>query len=256
MKNEYFCHPHTFIIIMLVKTKAIVLHSFRYGETKAIVDLLTATHGRIACIATLSKSPKAKLKKQYFQPLFIIEAVIDLRQRTRLQPLKEARVAVPFTSIPFSPAKLAIAMFTAEFLRGATRGETADDTLFAYVENSVRWLDGCERSFANFHLVFMMRLAKFLGFYPNLDGYTPGSRFDLRASCFRTDAPAHADCLPPEEAEKMKLLLRMNYATMHLYRMSRTERGRMADIILRYYQLHVPDFPELKSLPVLKELFD
>ena len=58
---------------MLVKTKAIVLHSFRYGETKAIVDLLTATHGRIACIATLSKSPKAKLKKQYFQPLFIIE---------------------------------------------------------------------------------------------------------------------------------------------------------------------------------------
>ena len=45
----------------------------------------------------------------------------------------------------------------------------------------------------------------------------------------------------------------MNYATMHLYKMSRTERGRMADIILRYYQIHVPDFPELKSLPVLKE---
>ena len=116
-------------------------------------------------------------------------------------------------------------MFTAEFLRCATRGETTDDTLFAYVENSIRWLDGCEGSFANFHLVFMMRLALFLGFYPNLDGYTPGCRFDLRASCFRTDVPAH------------------------------TERGRMADVILRYYQLHVPDFPALKSLPVLKELF-
>ena len=209
-------------IAMLVKTKAIVLHSFRYGETKAVIELLTATHGRMPCIATLSKSP---------------------------------RVAVPFTSIPFSPSKLAIAMFTAEFLRCATRGETADDTLFAYVENSIRWLDGCEGSFANFHLVFMMRLALFLGFYPNLDGYTPGCRFDLRASCFRTDVPAHADCLPPDESEKMKLLLRMSYPTMHLYRMSRTERGRMADVILRYYQLHVPDFPALKSLPVLKELF-
>lgn len=242
--------------MMLIKTRAIVLHSFRYGESKTIIDLLTATHGRMSCIAKLSKAPKAKLKKQYFQPLFIIEAVIDMRQRTGLQPLKEARVAVPFASIPFSPAKLAIAMFTAEFLRGATRGELTDDALFAYVENSVRWLDGCGRSFANFHLVFMTRLAKFLGFYPNLDGYTPGCRFDLRASCFLTDAPVHADCLPPEEAEKIKLLLRMNYATMHLYRMSRAERGRMADIILRYYQLHVPGFPELKSLPVLKELFD
>ena len=223
-------------IAMLVKTKAIVLHSFRYGETKAVIELLTATHGRMPCIATLSKSPKAKLKKQYFQPLFIIEAVIDVRQKANLQALKEARVAVPFTSIPFSPSKLAIAMFTAEFLRCATRGETADDTLFAYVENSIRWLDGCE-------------------VYPNLDGYTPGCRFDLRASCFRTDVPAHADCLPPDESEKMKLLLRMSYPTMHLYRMSRTERGRMADVILRYYQLHVPDFPALKSLPVLKELF-
>ena len=242
-------------IAMLVKTKAIVLHSFRYGETKAVIELLTATHGRMPCIATLSKSPKAKLKKQYFHPLFIIEAVIDVRQKANLQALKEARVAVPFTSIPFSPSKLAIAMFTAEFLRCATRGETADDTLFAYVENSIRWLDGCEGSFANFHLVFMMRLALFLGFYPNLDGYTPGCRFDLRASCFRTDVPAHADCLPPDESEKMKLLLRMSYPTMHLYRMSRTERGRMADVILRYYQLHVPDFPALKSLPVLKELF-
>ena len=92
-------------IAMLVKTKAIVLHSFRYGETKAVIELLTATHGRMPCIATLSKSPKAKLKKQYFQPLFIIEAVIDVRQKANLQALKEARVAVPFTSIPFSPSK-------------------------------------------------------------------------------------------------------------------------------------------------------
>lgn len=244
-----------YIIAMLVKTKAIVLHSFRYGETKAVVELLTATHGRMPCIATLSKSPKAKLKKQYFQPLFVIEAVIDVRQKARLQAIKEARVAVPFASIPFNPSKLAIAMFTAEFLRCATRGETADETLFAYVENSIRWLDGCAGSFANFHLVFMMRLALFLGFYPNLDGYTPGCRFDLRASCFRTDVPTHADCLPPEESEKIKLLLRMSYSTMHLYRMSRAERGRMTDVILRYYQIHVPDFPVLKSLPVLKELF-
>ena len=240
---------------MLTTTRAIVLHSFKYGESKLIVELLTVSHGRMSCIATLSKSPRAGLKKQCFQPLFIVEAVIDVRQRARLQRIKEARVAVPYATIPFEPTKLAVAMFLAEFMRCATRGEPLDEPAFAYVENSLRWLDGCTGSTANFHLVFMMRMARFLGFYPNTDGYRPGCRFDLRASCFSTDAPMHADCLPPEESQRITMLLRMNYPTMHLYKMTRAERNRMADVILRYYQIHMPDFPELKSLAVLKELF-
>lgn len=240
---------------MLLKTKAIVLHSFKYGESKLIIELLTAEYGRQGCIATIGKSPRDKLKKQYFQPLTILEAIIDMRQRVRLQRLKEARVAVPFTSIPFNPLKLSISLFTAEFLRYATRQELADLPTYDYVENSILWLDGCGGHFSNFHLVFMMRLTRFLGFYPNLEDYTPGCRFDLRASCFRTDVPLHNDSLPPDESDKMSLLLRMNYPTMHLYKMTHTERNRMADVILRYYQIHIPDFPELKSLPVLKELF-
>lgn len=241
---------------MLVKTKAIVLHSFKYGESKLIIDLLTAEYGRQGCIASIGKSPRGKLKKQYFQPLSIIDTIIDMRQRVRLQHIKEARMDIPFTSIPFNPLKLALSLFTAEFLRYATRKEPADGLTYAYVENSIRWLDGCEGHFANFHLVFMMRLSKFLGFYPNLDGYTPGCRFDLRTSCFRTDVPLHNDCLPPEDSEKISLLLRMNYPTMHLYKMTRAERNRMSDVILRYYQIHIPDFPELKSLSVLKEIFE
>ena len=239
---------------MLTTTKAIVLHSFRYGDSKLIVDLLAADGTRMACIASVPKSPRGKLKKQYFQPLYIIEVVADVRQRVNLQRLKEASVAVPFTSIPFDPMKLSIALFTAEFLRNATRREPLDPAAFAYIENSILWLDGCDRHFANFHLVFMMRMAKFLGFYPNLDDYTPGCRFDLRASCFRSDAPLHTDCLSPTDSERITLLLRMNYPTMHLYKMPRDERNRMADVILRYYQLHIPDFPEMKSLDVLKEL--
>lgn len=38
--------------------------------------------------------------------------------------------------------------------------------------------------------------------------------------------------------------------------MSRVERMRCLTVIEQYYRLHLPDFPELKSLDVLKELFD
>lgn len=38
--------------------------------------------------------------------------------------------------------------------------------------------------------------------------------------------------------------------------MSRAERTRCLTTINDYYSLHLPDFPVLKSLEVLKELFD
>ena len=42
---------------------------------------------------------------------------------------------------------------------------------------------------------------------------------------------------------------------MHLFSFSRNERNRCVELILKYYRLHVPDFPELKSTGVLQELF-
>lgn len=240
---------------MLIKTKAIVLHAFKYGESRLIAELLTADRGRVSCVMPVPKSPRAKLKRQYLQPLFVLEVVLDARQRPGLMPLKEARVAYPFASIPFNPYKLSISLFLSEFLRLVTRGAQIDEIAFEYIVNSVLWLDGCTEGFANFHLVFMMRLSRFLGFYPNIDDYEPGSWFDMRLGSFCPQPPLHSDRLAPSDAAKMGLLLRMNYPTMHLFRMSREERGLLADAIVSYYRVHVPDFPELKSLPVLKELF-
>lgn len=240
---------------MLTKTRAIVLHSFKYGESQMIVEFLTASCGRVSCILGIPKSAKGKLKRQYFQPLFILDTVLDIRRKAGLQRISEARVAFPFASIPYDPFKLSISMFIAEFLRCSTRVEQMDETAFEYIENSIRWLDGCGGHFANFHLVFMMRMSLFLGFYPAVGQHEPGCWFDLRSCCFCKDAPLHGDRLCPADADKIELLLRMNFATMHLFKMSRSERNRMVDVIMRYYAIHIPGFPELKSLGVLQELF-
>jgi len=240
---------------MLTKTKAIVLHSFKYGDSKLIVDLLAEDGGRRACIASVPKSAKGRMKRQFFQPLTLLEVLTEERPGANLQPLRDARLLHPFTSIPFSPAKIALAMFTAEFLCSATRAEMADRAMFAYIEKGVLWLDGCTEQYANFHLVFAMRLTKFLGFSPNTESYSDGDWFDLRSGCFVSVAPLHPDRLPPAEARLVGLMLRMNFATMRLFRMTRQERNRLLDIVLRYYSIHMPCFRELKSVEVLRELF-
>ena len=240
---------------MLVKTEAIVLHSFKYGESRLIVDMFTREVGRLSFIVPLSKTPKSRMKKQYFQPMTLLEIECDVRQRVQLQKLKDVRLLSAYTSVPFSPEKLALSLFTAEFLYHALRSEQCNEPLFAYVCDAMRWLDAVETGFANFHLTFLMRLSRFLGFYPNLDDYVDGCVFDLRAATFSLQVPTHRDFLQPDDAQRIHTLMRMDFPTMRLYRLSRHDRNRIVDVLLYYYRLHIPQFPELKSLSVLQELW-
>ena len=242
---------------MLTKTRAIVLHAIKYGDQKYIVDMFTEAMGRVAFIQKIAASGRARIRKQLLQPLSILDIEYDHRQSMRLQRLKNAAIAYPFASIPFDAGKLSIAMFVAEFTAYCTRSEQTNRPMYLFVDNSVRWLDACERGFANFHIVYMLHFARFAGFYPNIDDLQGDAAcyFDLRGGCFVPNAPIHRDFLGPSEAGKMRMLMRLNYTTMRLLSLSRSERNRIVEVVLQYYRLHQPDFPEMKSLPVLMQLF-
>lgn len=240
---------------MQVNTKAIVLRTVKYGDSQVIVDMLTKRMGRVSFIWRIPKTSKARVRKQFFQPLNLLDIEFNFKQSARLQHVADARIAHPFTSIPFNPLKLPISMFIAEFLSYATREEQQNEPLFDYVEHGIEWLDGSTGGFSNFHLVFMTRLSRFLGFFPNLTGYHDGDTFDMREGVFSSTPPLHPDTLAPADAAKISTLTRMDFETMRLFAMSRQERNRCVDIIVRYYRLHSPNFPAMKSLSVLQELF-
>ena len=240
---------------MLVKTKAIVLSSLRYGESQMIVDMFTESHGRLSFMQRIPRTSRSGVKKQFFQPLTLLAIEFDFRQSQKLQRVREASVSSPFVSLPFDAFKLSIALFIAEFTDYCTRSEQSNPPLFQFIWNSVRWLDACTDGFANFHIIYMLHLTRFIGFYPNLDDDSDDSCFDMRAGCFVAHVPVHSDFLKPEEAHKIRLLMRLNYTTMRLLSLSRSERNRIVEVILQYYRLHQPGFPEMKSLLVLTQLF-
>lgn len=231
------------------------MRTVRYGEERMIVDMLTAKAGRVSFVCRLAKTSKGKVKKQLFQPLTVLDIVYDNRPNADLQYFRDLRIAKPFVSIPFDPVKLSISLFVAEFLTFASRGEREGGALEEFVEKSLEWLDNATEGFANFHLVFMMHLTLFVGFYPNLEDFVEGSWFDLRDGTFSAVCPRHPDYLKPAEASVLHQLMRMTFDNMRLFRMSRDDRNRITEVILAYYRLHVPDFPELKSLDVLRALF-
>lgn len=241
---------------MLQKTVGIVLRTIKYNDSSNIVNMFTEFCGHASYIVKASRSKKAAVRSVLFQPLAMIEFEADYRPVSSLHHITEAKIFTPFHSIPYNPYKSVVALFISEFLYRSLREETENRPLFEYLVHSVNWFDKCESDFANFHIVFLMHLSRFLGLYPNLENYHRGDYFDLLNAEFISIRPLHSLYLLPEESFRLASLFRMSYDTMKLFCLSRVERNRCLTIINDYYRLHLPDFPVLKSLDVLSQLFD
>lgn len=239
---------------MEVKTLAIVLRTVKYGDSRLIVDLFTRERGRVSFMCHASRSAKGRRQRQLFQPLTMLSVCYDERPAASLQRFRDLSLAHPYASLPFDGRKIAIAIFLAEFLRSALRDEREGGPMFDYIADSLLWLDAARDGFVNFHVVFLLRLTRFTGFWPNLDNWSEGAWFDMRDGAFTMTRPAHNDCLAPDQARLVVTLMRMDYANMRLFAISRPERNQIIDAALLYYRLHIPQFPELKSLDVLREM--
>jgi DNA repair protein RecO (recombination protein O) len=191
-----------------------------------------------------------------FMPLSVIEMEVEHLKTREIQRVKETKICFPLTSIPAHPVKNAIALFLAEVLYRILRSSEADPKLFAYLNDSIRYLEILEQGIANFHLVFLFHLVRFLGVFPNVESYAPGVYFDLLNGVFVSQAPAHPHYLNKTESIVFSRLLRLNFENIAVYSFSRKERTAIIQHILEYYRLHFADFPEIKSLSVMQSLFD
>lgn len=241
---------------MLEKTRGIVLHALRYGEDSMIVDMLTQTRGTLSFMVRVPKSRKSNVKSRLLCPLNILHVEVDYRPGRSLQRIRDMQLECPYVSIPYDPMKEMVALFLGEVLYHALKNEDRNDRLFEFLMYSLRWFDAAVSGYVNFHLTLLIKLTRYLGFWPNCEGRGTMPFFDLREGEYTPFRPLHGYCLHTEEAEWVPRFLRMNYATMRRFKMSRQQRNYALDIVCQYYRLHVPEFPVVKSLEVLKEVVD
>jgi DNA repair protein RecO (recombination protein O) len=172
-----------------------------------------------------------------------------------IQRLKEMRMEQSFTGIPFDPIKNSLALFLSEVLFRTLRQSEPDESLYLFLENSILQLDCSEARNSNFHLVFLLKLTRYLGFEPNQDE-TKATYFDLMNGVFLKEKPIHVHFILPEVTEDFIRVLNADYSTMHNLSFTRARRADLLRGIVEYYQLHLPEFHGLHSLPVLQSLFD
>lgn len=244
-----------YLCSMLETSHGIVLHYNRFGDDKAIVDIFTQRHGSLSFLVHDRRGKrKGGIQTTLLRPLNIVELTYDYQPTLSLQKIKELHIAHCYTTLPYNPMKETVALFLSEFLHYALRSEVQNGDLYHYILYSLQWFDATSEGIANFHVAFLIRLTHYLGFRPNLDAHAHPDYFDLRDGIPTETAPLHGFYITGEEAAALPKLLRMNIRNMHKFRLNRLQRGRMLDILTLYYKLHVPEFRELRSLGVLREV--
>ncbi|MFC2109683.1 DNA repair protein RecO [Bacteroidota bacterium] len=239
---------------MQVTTKAIVLHSIKYGDTSLIVKCYTETYGlKTYMLRGILKSKKGKLRSVYFQPLSQLELIASHNSKGNLNSIKEVRTSYVYENLFTDYTKQSIVYFLSEMLNNSIREEEVNNELFSFLSTSLKWLD-LHSQVANFHLLFLVQLTKFLGFYPDTKN-SNSSYFGLAEGRFLDRVPSNS-FVSGEDLVIFKNLLGINFDRVCSLCLNVTQRQTLLDILIEYFELHLSGFKKPKSQNILKELFN
>jgi DNA repair protein RecO (recombination protein O) len=236
---------------MQIKTKAIVISALKYQEKSLIVKCFTLSHGlKSYFVRDAFSSRKGSQKMAYFQPMSILEIEATHKNKGTLEHFKEIKIANPFHTIHSDIYKSTIVMFISEILHHSIHEEEKNESLFVFLETALHWLDEHE-DMANFHLILMLEMSKYFGFYPDISDMDMPF-FELNEGVF---TPFQAiGSLSEHESQLFKKLIHLkldnNQKVFHVI-----ERQLLLKILIDYYAFHLDGFKRPKSLEVLKEVF-
>ncbi len=239
---------------MLVKTKAIVFSALKYGEADLIVKCFTEKSGlKSYLLRGILKSKKGKLKTSLFQPLTQLELEASHKDKGTLEYIREAKLFVPYDSLHTNVLKSTVVMFLTEVLRNSVKEEEANVALYHFLEDSLNWFDKNDK-IANFHLLFLVKLTRFLGFYPDYSNKS-APVFNLIDGTFQT-VETNNECIYDESVVILQQLLGIDFDNLSSIKLNQTARSRFLLMIIHYYEIHLQGFHKPKSLTVLNEIYN
>lgn len=253
---------------MIQHIEGIVLDIVRHNDRHNIVTLYTRSHGRMAFLVPQGKTKAGKMRNAMLTLMSVVKADVNIHPEKELHILRQPETGRTWHKIYANPMKTSLIFFLAEFCMRLVRQYPAEERLWNYIINSLEVLEQLPSGrIANFHIAFLIRLLPIVGIEPSAKQYEENERFDLQTGemtaklfdSFHYVTPgrpnAASSLLSENESRHVPQILRISFRNMHIFRLTREERHRVLDIILKYYSIHLSIGSELKSVTVLRELF-
>lgn len=236
---------------MLTTTKAVVLKIVPYSDSKNIFNCYSPDFGRITFVHFQSKGGKRQ-RSAYFHPLSLVEVVFNHHERKHVYTANSMQHSVQLQSLLTNPLKQSIILFLAEWLNSILKDEDANAFLYTYISDFVELLNVAKSNFELFHLKFILELATFTGFFPEMrwEDFTVGGYLNLYSGDFESQASNLTVSGPITEA--LLQIGTLPYDKLSEQNFPSAVRTEMLDEILRFYALHFPDFKVPASIKIFR----
>lgn len=241
---------------MLQKTKGIALHYIKYGDSSIIAHIYTDIFGRQAYIVNGVRSKKSKIRLSFFQPLSILELDVYYKPNREIQRIKDLRNYLPLQAIHNDMVKSSIAIFISEIIYKSLREIEPNKPLFDFLYHSIHLLDIKTDGIESYHLVFLLVLSKYLGISPQMADKDKPKQIDDGDSAELNDNLQYSFLMSDEEVKGLNELYKYSFEGLEKIKISNSTRSSLLDKLVEYYQIHLEGIGSIKSLAVLKEVFN
>lgn len=245
---------------MIERIEGIVTDVIKHNDKHNVVTLYTKSRGRMAFIVPVSSSKSGRLRNSTLALMSVVSADVNIKSGKELYTLRNFQPVRLWHGIYADPVKSSLLFFITEFCNKLVRQYPPDDKLWEFLLLSLETLDKASaRTIVNFHIAFLIQLSHVAGIEPAVKKYEDGKTFDmLAAEMIDPEVPSlrgRRILLSPEESSKLSIVLRMNYANMGRFKITKSGRNQLLSRLLEYYSIHLPIGNEYKSLRVLREIF-
>ncbi|QAR30343.1 DNA repair protein RecO [Ornithobacterium rhinotracheale] len=234
------------------KTRALVIKHLKYGDSGLILHLYTRELGMLAFMIKGFYKQKKRNRSLLF-PFAEVEISVEENTRGSLKHPKNLQTSHAFIDLHTQPAKSIVLQLLSEIINSCLRQDEANPQLYDFIFSALTLLDQKPKDFADFHLYFLLKMSHFLGFHPNTERHE-APLFDLEGGefCYQMQS---GFTLNEEESLFFKKLIFLHFDLNSTNVFNQAQRRFLLNSLLQYYQLHLPDFREPKSLEVIKLLF-
>ena len=243
---------------MTHKSKGIVLRAIKYGETSLIVTILTELFGiQTYMVNGVRTASKGGNRAALYQPAMLLEMEVYHNEQKPIHRIKEAGRSLLYHNLFINVVRHSIALFIVEMLHKTSKQPENNPDIFHFAEDVLVKLDTCtDPAAANIPLYFALHLCYFHGFRISLPAAGTNMEFiDLVEGSFTDHRPSHSHYIAGEDvtitAEILKVMQIEELADIKL---NSVRRKNLLLLYMDYYRLHIQDFGNMKTLPVLHEI--
>ncbi len=235
---------------MLIKTRGIVLNFIKFRESSIIVRIYTEELGLQSYVVNSVRKKGSASRIALFQPFTLLEMVVYPSAKGGLTRISEYKCSYAFSSLPYDIRKSSMTLFLTEMVARTVKEEEQNRALFEFLHDSMLYFDQQQTGFEDFHLIFLVQLARYLGF-----GITSADDV-ISQVAFVTGGTnlAGSSLLQLQRLEPYLQDLLARSAGAHLP--NGRVRRELLHLLVKYYQLHVDKLGEIKSLTVLSEVLN